>query len=129
MALEAMDALIKAQPIDPDRIYVTGQSMAGGDTYNAKYYRPGLFAAAIPVCGIADPKDKNTIMRMANHAFLNDNISRSGEHESYPELAKKYKEERFEPIRTEYNGGKGTYASQATWTWLFQQQQQKKRIE
>ncbi|MDP6444031.1 MAG: alpha/beta hydrolase-fold protein, partial [Pirellulaceae bacterium] len=35
VALTAMDALIKQSPIDPNRVYVTGQSMGGVGTFGA----------------------------------------------------------------------------------------------
>ena len=51
--LAALTELIKSSlkkcPIDPARIYVTGQSMGG--TYSAILKEPHLFAAAVPVCG------------------------------------------------------------------------------
>jgi predicted peptidase len=48
---ELIDRLQKVLPIDPDRIYVTGQSMGGYGTFAAIVQRPNLFAAAVPVCG------------------------------------------------------------------------------
>jgi len=38
-------------PIDPDRVYVTGQSLGGFGAWAAISYFPEVFAAAIPVCG------------------------------------------------------------------------------
>ena len=43
---------IKAQgQIDTSRIYITGLSMGGFGTFDAIEREPGLFAAAVPVCG------------------------------------------------------------------------------
>ena len=89
-----MDAFINTHPIDPDRIYVTGQSMGGAGTYNARHYRPGVFAAAIPVCGLSDPKDNDVLLKRAiwvhkgkvawriaeNHPWKEPNYRSSGEH-------------------------------------------------
>ncbi|MDQ2863357.1 MAG: prolyl oligopeptidase family serine peptidase [Bacteroidota bacterium] len=45
---------IKTLPIDTNRIYITGLSMGGYGTYDAIERNPGLFAAAVPVCGAGD---------------------------------------------------------------------------
>ena len=37
----------------------------GAGTYNARHYRPGVFAAAIPVCGLSDPKDNDVLLKRA----------------------------------------------------------------
>lgn len=42
--------------IDSDRILMTGISMGGYATWFTMMFRPDLLAAAIPVCGGADPK-------------------------------------------------------------------------
>ena len=49
-----MDSLIMLLPVDTMRIYVTGLSMGGFGTWDALARRPGLFAAAMPVCGGGD---------------------------------------------------------------------------
>lgn len=52
-ALELVDRIIATQEVDPQRIYVTGFSMGGSATWLASALRPDLFAAALPVSGIA----------------------------------------------------------------------------
>jgi predicted peptidase len=52
-ALTLIDAIAAQQPVDRDRIYATGFSMGGSTTWLALLARPGLFAAAMPVSGIA----------------------------------------------------------------------------
>ena len=51
LAMEMIDGLMKELPIDSDRVYVTGLSMGGYGTWDLLSRRPGMFAAAIPVCG------------------------------------------------------------------------------
>jgi predicted peptidase len=51
LAFEIIDTLVLAQPIDPDRIYVTGHSMGGAGAWHMIAHRPRFFAAAVPVCG------------------------------------------------------------------------------
>lgn len=49
-----IDRIILEYPVDPKRIYITGQSMGGFGTWDLLMRRPGLFAAAVPVCGGGD---------------------------------------------------------------------------
>lgn len=50
-AVAMIEELSRELPIDPDRIYVTGQSMGGYGAWAAISYFPDFFAAAVPVCG------------------------------------------------------------------------------
>ncbi|MCL1635906.1 prolyl oligopeptidase family serine peptidase [Luteimonas sp. SX5] len=52
-ALEMVDAFVAGHPVDRRRIYVTGFSMGGSATWLAPLLRPDLFAAAMPISGIA----------------------------------------------------------------------------
>ena len=51
LALEILDAVEKEYSVDTGRVYVAGQSMGGEGTWAALAAAPGLFAAAIPLCG------------------------------------------------------------------------------
>ncbi len=55
---DAVAAFVKEMkrryPIDPDRVYLTGLSMGGSGTWSTLLAHPGLFAAAVPICGRAD---------------------------------------------------------------------------
>ncbi|HVU96285.1 MAG TPA: prolyl oligopeptidase family serine peptidase [Puia sp.] len=53
-ALELVDSLIKALPVDPRRVYVVGFSMGGSGVINSLDRRPDLFAAGIALSGIPD---------------------------------------------------------------------------
>ena len=52
---------IKRFPVDTNRIYITGLSMGGFGTFDAIERYPGLFAAAVPVCGGGDISIANSI--------------------------------------------------------------------
>ncbi|RYY87607.1 MAG: phospholipase [Chitinophagaceae bacterium] len=56
--MELVMALVKklraTMNIDTSRIYITGMSMGGYGTFDAVQRYPGLFAAAVPVCGGGD---------------------------------------------------------------------------
>jgi poly(3-hydroxybutyrate) depolymerase len=54
-ALAALDSVLEKYPVDRKRVYVTGQSIGGFGAWDALYRRPGLWAAAVPVCGGGDP--------------------------------------------------------------------------
>ena len=51
---ELIQKTIKEMPVDTNRIYITGLSMGGYGTFDAIARYPGLFAAAMPVCGGGD---------------------------------------------------------------------------
>lgn len=53
--LDIIEALRKEFPIDPARIYVTGQSMGGYGTWDLLVRAPDVFAAGVPACGAGDP--------------------------------------------------------------------------
>lgn len=50
-ALELLEHIIKNYPIDPTRVYLTGNSMGGGGAWEFASRRPELFAAVLPVSG------------------------------------------------------------------------------
>jgi predicted peptidase len=54
--VELVGETASAQAVDAERIYITGLSMGGFGTWAALAREPGMFAAAIPVCGAGDPE-------------------------------------------------------------------------
>jgi predicted peptidase len=50
LALEILDGVEKEYAIDPDHVYVAGQSMGGEGVWAALATRPGQFAAAVALC-------------------------------------------------------------------------------
>ncbi|WP_298239301.1 prolyl oligopeptidase family serine peptidase [uncultured Algibacter sp.] len=61
LLIELINKTIETMPIDPDRIYITGLSMGGFGTYDAISRYPGLFTAAVPVCGGGDISKASSI--------------------------------------------------------------------
>ena len=54
--MQLIDTILQENPaIDRNRVYLTGLSMGGLGTFDLLARRPELFAAAVPVCGGADP--------------------------------------------------------------------------
>lgn len=53
--MQLVQSMLKTEPIDPTRVYVTGLSMGGYGSWYAAAKWPDRFAAAMPVCGGGDP--------------------------------------------------------------------------
>jgi predicted peptidase len=49
-----VDEICSEYSIDADRIYLTGVSLGGNGTWYLAYCHPERFAAAAPICGVAD---------------------------------------------------------------------------
>ena len=54
---ELYDDVLKKYPVDPDRVYLTGQSMGGFGSWMWAAEHPSRFAAVAPVCGGGDPRE------------------------------------------------------------------------
>jgi predicted peptidase len=67
-ALELVDAVVARHAVDRTRIYVTGFSMGGSAAWLAPLLRPDLFAAAMPISGIAP--DRNDAARLRDVPLL-----------------------------------------------------------
>ncbi|MFN0048828.1 MAG: prolyl oligopeptidase family serine peptidase [Cytophagales bacterium] len=66
---ELIAQLVKNQPIDTNRIYITGVSLGGMGTFDAMMRYPDLFAAAVPVCGAGDLTKASTIKHIPTWIF------------------------------------------------------------
>ena len=67
--LGLIDQVLSEFAIDPDRVYVTGQSMGGRGTWELMAARPNAFAAAIPVCGKGLPDQAATLAHVPVWSF------------------------------------------------------------
>ena len=72
LVLEILESLKAEFSIDPQRLYVAGQSMGGNGAWLLITVRPDLFAAAIPLCGGGDPTRAAAIAKMPVWAFHGD---------------------------------------------------------
>ncbi len=54
LVLQAVSDTMKEYNVDPARLYVTGQSGGAVYTWELLMRHPGMFAAAVPVCGPGD---------------------------------------------------------------------------
>jgi predicted peptidase len=100
-AIGMMDELIKTQPIDTHRIYLTGLSMGGYGTWDLAMRMPDRFAAIAPCCGGGDSSKAALLVNMpifnyhgdADHAVpversrgMIEAIKKAGGHPKYAEL-------------------------------------------
>lgn len=53
-ANELVKKMITDGVVEPSRVYITGLSMGGMGTFESVYRYPGLYAAALPICGGGD---------------------------------------------------------------------------
>lgn len=112
--------------IDPGRLYVMGLSMGGYGTWDAAVRHPGLFAAAVPVCGGGDPSKADAIRRLPLWAFHGDRdtvVPPAASRDMIEALTKVgAKHARY----TEYPGvghdsWNKAWAEPGLWEWLFAQ--------
>lgn len=67
--ISLIDDLSIKYPIDTTRIYIMGISMGGFGVFDMITRYPNRFAAAIPICGGADPKQKEKLIKTPIWAF------------------------------------------------------------
>ena len=69
LVVELIGVLSKEFAIDPDRIYLVGQSLGGMGTWDLVSKRPQLFAAAVPLCGNGNPERVKAARNVSIWAF------------------------------------------------------------
>ena len=67
-----LDKVAAKYRVDADRIYLTGISMGGYGTWETATWYPDLFAAIVPLCGIADAEDMARIKHVPTWVFHGD---------------------------------------------------------
>ena len=125
LVLEIIETLKNEFSIDTKRLYITGQSMGGFGTYAFITRNPGMFAAAVPVCGKADPAKAEYIAKIPIWIFHGDKdalVSVDYSRDTFEALKKAGGNPRY----TEYEGlGHNSwdkaYATDELWEWLFAQ--------
>ena len=112
-ALDIVQALVRELPIDPRRLYVMGQSMGGGGTWNLISHRPDVFAAAIVCCGSRTPDDVTPAVRLPLWNFHGDADETVPVGVSRDRIAA-LRKAGGHPISTEYAG-----VGHNVWQWAF----------
>lgn len=124
-----LDDLLAKEPLDADRVYITGMSMGGYGTWEAIQRWPGFFAAAVPICGGGDVAQATTVAKLPIWAFHGDqdNIIKP---ESTGRMIEAIIAAGGKPKHTLYPGvGHGSwgkaYAEAELLPWLFGQKRQR----
>ncbi len=123
--LGALAVVMRDQPVDPARVYLTGQSMGGIGTWGIIAAHPERFAAAVPVCGFWQPVDARKITSVpiwAFHGEKDPTVPVAGSRDMIAAL----KAAGGTPRYTEYpgmghNSWTSAYATEELWTWMFAQ--------
>ncbi len=69
LVVELIDYLLRNLPVDPDRVYLTGNSMGGIGTWQVASHYPERFAAIVPLCGGGDVRLARELVNMPIWAF------------------------------------------------------------
>ena len=127
--LELVGKLLKKLPIDPGRVYVTGQSMGGGGTYEAMARKPELFAAGVPVCGgnkVSNAKKMASIAIWVFHGEKDRVVPVERGREMVEAIRKAGGKPRYSELPgVRHNSWTPAYKNQELWKWLFAQKRTK----
>jgi len=69
LVLKALSDTMQAYESDPNRVYLTGNSLGGGATWKIGSEHPDLFAAIMPICGYGDLSMAEPLKNMPIYAF------------------------------------------------------------
>jgi predicted peptidase len=125
LAMELLDKTIIENPIDTNRIYVTGLSMGGFATWDILQREPDKFAGAVPVCGGADLAFAPRLAKIPIWVF-HGSADTTVQPRRSRDMVAALITAGGHPIYTEYPGvGHGawgpTYSNILVWDWLFAQ--------
>jgi predicted peptidase len=129
-ANELIKKIMNEEAVDKSRVYVTGLSMGGMGTFESVYRYPGMYAAALPICGGGDVNryDKKItktafwVFHGAADAVVDVNLSR--------EMVEKLKSLKSEVKYSEYpgvnhNSWDNAFAEKDYLTWMFSHKRKK----
>lgn len=125
LVLEILSQLQTNYSIDPARLYVMGMSLGGYGAWDIIARRPGMFAAAVPICGGGAPSKAAMITGTAVWAFHGDRDQSVDVGESRRMIAA-LKKAGGNPKYTEYkdvghNSWERAFAEPDLLPWLFAQ--------
>lgn len=124
-AMALLQDCLKTLPVDDTRVYVSGISMGGFGAWDIVQREPGLFAAALPVCGGGDTAEAAKLKDLPIWTFHGDQdqtvkVIRSRD------MVEAVKSAGGNPKYTEYagvahNSWTQTFANAEVLQWLFAQ--------
>jgi predicted peptidase len=131
LTLALVDAFIKDNPIDPDRVYIIGMSMGGYGAFDAVQRRPELFAACVSICGAGDLSKAKDIAHVPVWAFHGDAdgaVPVSGSREMIAALKKAGAEPKYsEYAKVGHNSWSPAFEEKEFWNWIFAQKRKPKK--
>jgi predicted peptidase len=68
-AIAALDRVLSAESIDPDRVLLTGLSMGGYGSWEWAMRAPERFAALVPICGGGDERQAGRLVNLPIWCF------------------------------------------------------------
>lgn len=120
-----LDELLEDETIDRRRIYLTGLSMGGMGTWDLAMDHPELFAAALPICGRADPRRAARLSQMPVWAFHGDKdraVKVSGSRRMITAMKQAGGDPRYQEYPgVGHNSWTRTYANPKVRAWLVAQ--------
>lgn len=124
-ALAILDQFIKENPVDADRVYLTGLSMGGFGTFSLAAAEPKRWAAIVPICGGGAEADAEKYKHIPCWVFHGDQ-DKAVKVEFSRKLVAALKKAGAEPKYSEYpgvdhNSWDKAYATPELYTWLFAQ--------
>lgn len=127
-AIALLQSVMAEQPVDPQRVYVTGLSMGGFATWDILQRHPELFAAAIPVCGGGDTAQAPKLKDLPLWVFHGEE-DKTVLPERSRDMVEAIRSAGGSPRYTEYagvghNSWDVTYKNPEVLDWLFKQKKQ-----
>lgn len=124
--VELVGQLQEEYSIDANRMYLVGLSMGSYGTWNLLMNHPGMFAAAIAMCGAGDPSKAQLLVDTpiwAIHGAQDPTVPVAGSRDMVTaiEAAGGTKIKYTELADAEHDVWTYTYANQEMFTWLFSQ--------
>jgi len=118
-------ATINKYSIDTERIYITGLSMGGYGTWDMIARFPGMFAAAIPICGGGDEntaKDIANIPIWAFHGTLDKVVPVTRSRNMINAIKNEGGNPKYTEVQTKGHFVWNTaYSTTGIWNWFFNQ--------
>ena len=119
------DDIVKTQPVDPNRLYVTGLSMGGFGTWSLLAENPDFFAAGVPICGGGKPETAEKFKHVpvwAFHGAKDSAVPVKGSEEMIAALEKAGGKPKLTIYPDEDHASwVPAYNDPALWTWLVAQ--------
>ncbi|WFB35939.1 prolyl oligopeptidase family serine peptidase [Kiritimatiellota bacterium B12222] len=122
--LTGVETILKTHPIDPDRVYLVGQSMGGFGTWDALARQPNRWAAAVPICGGGDPDAAAKFAQIpiwAWHGNLDDTVCVENTRELIAAIRQAGGHPRYTELPVKHGSWNNAFAEKTLYSWLFQQ--------